>query len=173
MYRTSQKCLKLCRCVPRGALGGPGMSESTCKERSYSSDWKYDYRLDVLMKKLCTVGCFHTQGRFCRAGWHLWLSSRTFLNRKGEEWNARAKQTFLLQESQMLLSLHGALFKKWATFCWSLYNLISPLSSFYLRKGEFIIWSSMAQKCVIYYNSTVFLGDLKLKTKGGKHFWWM
>lgn len=52
MYRTSQKCLKQCRCVSHAALGGLGVREHTCKGKSDRSDWKRDCRLDVLMKEL-------------------------------------------------------------------------------------------------------------------------
>lgn len=169
MYRTSQKCLKLCRCVPHGALGGPGMSESTCKERSYSSDWKYDYRLDVLMKKLCTGGCFHSQGRFRGLG-------GICDSPLEHSWTGKGKSETQGQSGHSYCKSHNASLSSQSSFE-KVSNILlislqsdSPLSSFYLRKGEFIIWSSMAQKCVIYYNSSVFLGDSKLRQKGENIF---
>lgn len=64
MYRTSQKCLKLCCCVPHGALGGPGISESTCKEKVTAAIEKYDYGLDVLLKNFSALsGLFPFAGQ--------------------------------------------------------------------------------------------------------------
>lgn len=154
---------------------------------SYSSDWKYDYGLDVLMKKFSALsGMFPFAGQVLQ-GWVALVTprspSRIFLSRKGEKWNTRAEQTFLLQTSQMLLSLHTVLFKKRAAIWWSLYSLISPLSSFYLGKRKSVIWSPMKNKCgVICWNSTAFPDDLKhremYKANGGGSgdgdtFWWI
>lgn len=157
---------------------------------SYSSDWKYDYRLDVLMKKFSALSDMFPFAGQVLQGWVAfvtpWPPSRIFPSRKGEKWNRRAEQTFLLQKSQMLLSLREALFKKWAAICWSLYSLIFPLSSFYLGKGKSVIWSPMKNKCgVICWNSTAFPDDFKLREMykanggGGKGglgkdaFWWI
>lgn len=122
---------------------------------------------------LCTVGPVSTQGRFCRAGWHLQLPPRVFLSRKGDT-QEQSRRSYC--KSFRLFSLSVEFFLKRGQQFADLCAFWFPLSSFYLRKGRAIIWTSMGEKYgVIYCNSTAFLGDFKLRwlnqMKGGKrHF---
>lgn len=134
MYRTSQRCLKLCCCVLHGALGAAEISESACKEESYSRDWKYDYRLDVLMKKFCAqADAFPLRGRvggFRGLGGPYHSPPKSSWVGKGmHETQEQSRRSH--GKSYRLFPLREALLKKGAIICWSLYNSISPLSFFF------------------------------------------